>query len=85
LKDSRNGLYDLLAREAHILSCTEQGVTLGFETEGVLRQLDHPGTMAALKRQLKLIAKRPLEVERVLLSVAAIGDPGAEGAASPPC
>jgi hypothetical protein len=76
LKDSVNSLHDLLARDAHILACTEQVVTLGFANEGARRQLDHPGTMAALKRQLKLMAKRPLAVERVLLSVAAIGYTG---------
>jgi hypothetical protein len=82
LKDSINGLHELLARDAHILACTAQGVTLGFANEGALRQLDHPGTMAALKRQLKLMAKRPLAVERVLLAVAEMGDAGENGAGS---
>jgi hypothetical protein len=77
-KASRPDLHDVYAR-AQILRCTEEAVWLGFEQEGMLRQLDHPGTMAALKRHLKLIAKRPLAVERVLLPVAALGVPeGAE-------
>jgi hypothetical protein len=67
-KHSRPDLHGVYAR-AQILRCTDETVLLGFEREDVLRQLDHPGTMTALKRQLKLIAKRPLAVERVLLSV----------------
>jgi hypothetical protein len=65
-KSSRPDLHAVYA-QAQILRCTDEVVLLGFEHEGAMRQLDHPSTRAALKRQLKLIAKRPLEVETVLL------------------
>jgi hypothetical protein len=81
-KDSRPDLHDVYVR-AQILRCTDEAVQLGFEREGSLRQLDHPGIMAALKRQLKFITKRPLEVERVLLSVEALGYPEEDSAVSP--
>jgi hypothetical protein len=71
-KHSRPDLHDIYAR-AQILRCTAETVLLGFEHEGYMQRLAHPGTMAALKRQFKLIAKRPLEIEMVLLSAEVMG------------
>jgi hypothetical protein len=72
-KHSQPELHALYVR-AQILTCRDGVVRLGFENEGALNRLDHPGTLAALKRQFKLIAKRPLEIERVLLPVEALSD-----------
>ncbi|HMN31693.1 MAG TPA: hypothetical protein PKE45_26325 [Caldilineaceae bacterium] len=77
---SRPDLYDVYT-QAQILRCTEDVVLLGFEQQRAMQRLEHPGTRKALQRQLQLIAKRPLEVETVLLPVAETGYPE-EGAGS---
>jgi hypothetical protein len=59
-------LHTLLT-QATMLACTHETVQLGFESELWMNQLAHPGTLVALKRTLKALAKRPLEVETVLL------------------
>nr|HMN30767.1 hypothetical protein [Caldilineaceae bacterium] len=80
-RQTRPELYDLYG-QGQILNCTEGVVRLGFENEGALHRLDHPGTLAALKRQFKLVAQRALEVERILLPV--VGQGQEEGAARAP-
>lgn len=82
LLDFKGGQPDLhnLFSSAQILSVDDERVQLGFTHEMAMRRLQHRGTRTALKRALKAIAKRPLEVETVLLSQAAAGYTGEDGA-----
>jgi len=68
-------VYQLCTR-AYMLNCSEETVLLGFDAETWLHQLEHPGTLAALKRVLKGVAGRPLEVTTALLTKEVMGDSG---------
>ena len=54
-----------LIADAQILKRTEETVLIGVESELEWRQLQHPGTVYALKRTLGQIAGRPLEITTV--------------------
>ncbi len=77
-KHGQPHLYQLCTR-AYVLTCSEDTVSLGFDAETWMHQLEHPGTLAVLKRALKGIAGRPLEVTTVLLSEEAMGYTGEDG------
>jgi hypothetical protein len=82
-KHARSDLYALFA-SGHILTWTGKQVQIGFTNEASIHRVEHPGTMAALKRALKSIAGSPLEVELMLLSSEAIGYTGEHGDGSSP-
>ena len=51
--------------DAQILKLTEETVLIGVESEAQWRQLQHPGTVCALKRTLGQVAGRPVKLEVV--------------------
>jgi hypothetical protein len=55
-------IFDLIA-DAQILKCTEDTVLIGVEREARWRQLQHPGTVHAIKRALNYVAGRLMELE----------------------
>ena len=56
-----------LVADAQILKRTEDAVWIGVEREAEWRQLQHPGTVCALKRTLGQVTGKPVELEVVLL------------------
>lgn len=55
-------IYDLTA-DAQVLKCSEDTVLIGVESEAAWRQLQHPGTVHAIKRALTYVAGRLMELE----------------------
>lgn len=55
-------IFALIA-DAQILKCTEDTVLIGVEREVEWRQLQHPGTVHAIKRALTYVAGRLMELE----------------------
>jgi hypothetical protein len=75
-------LYQLFMR-AYLLSCTQETIQLGFAAPIWLHQAQHPSTLAALARTLKIVVGRPLTVDLILLP-AEESSPVAEEAAPRP-